>query len=196
MRDWRYGRRGAARVVMVLALGGVLLGCEDRRIDLHNLEAAISHRYGRDAPVAIEAVECPEWVRTRVGERFECVVRFDGGVRWTIELIQEEGGGLQWAPRGQVVYADILVSWLRQALAARGQTGEPQCGARVYVIAPGEAITCELTGGAAAARVTVDEVGSLRLMDSGPGAVPVPEPAPAPATDGAQTQAGSGSGAR
>lgn len=164
---------GWAAALVAVALGG----CADRRIDLRNIEAAMRDRYARDAAVPIEAVTCPEWVRTRKGDAFECQVRFQGGVAWTIAVTQLDQGNTQWVPRGQALFADDIEPWAAKALAARepGQAqGNVRCDARVYVIEPGQHVTCAVTGAdgsASEVRVGFDPVEGLRLLEA-----PVPGP--------------------
>jgi len=159
----------SAIAVIVVVLGVCALGaCEDRRIDLRNIEAAMRDRYGRDARVPIEAMTCPEWVRTHTGERFECQVRFEGGVVWTIEVVQLDQGNTQWLPRGQAVFADEIEPWLVETLAAQGRESRVRCEARVYVIEPGERVTCAATGAdghVSDVRIALDQVDGLRVVE-------------------------------
>lgn len=175
------------RARCVVALAAVALGaCADRRIDLRNIEAAMRDRYGRDAAVPIEAVTCPEWVRTRKGDAFECQVRFQGGVVWPIVVTQLDQGNTQWAPRGQALFAEDIEPWASKALAAQGKApGGVRCEARVYVIEAGQHVTCAVTGAdgsASEVRVGFDPVEGLRLL----------EHAPAQAMPGAGHDAGAG----
>ena len=185
---WRRGARCAV-VPMAVALAVALGGCADRRIDLRNIEAAMRDRYGRDAAVPIEAVTCPEWVRTRKGDTFECQVRFQGGVAWTIGVTQLDKGNTQWVPRGQAVFAEDIEPWAAKALARQPEqaSGEVRCGARVHVIEPGQHVTCAVTGAdgrASEVRVGFDPVEGLRLLE-----------APAQAAPGAGQDAGQDAGA-
>lgn len=166
MRSVRWRWRAIAVIVVLGACA--LSACEDRRIDLRNLEAAMRDRYGRDAGVPIEAVTCPEWVRTRKDDRFECQVRFQGGVAWTIEIVQLDQGNTQWLPRGQAVFAGEIEPWLARTLAAQGREGRVQCAARVYVIEPGQHVMCTATGAdgrASEVRVGLDQVDGLRVIE-------------------------------
>lgn len=178
MTSWRARGAGWAAALVAVALGG----CADRRIDLRNIEAAMRDRYGRDAAVPIEAVTCPEWVRTRKDDAFECQVRFQGGVAWTIAVTQLDQGNTQWVPRGQALFADDIEPWAARALAGQEPGQEPgqapasvRCDARVYVIEPGQHVTCAVTGAdgsASEVRVGFDPVEGLRLLEApapGPG---------------------------
>jgi hypothetical protein len=161
-------RRALARCLLVALVGCAASGCTDRRIDLRNIEAAMRDRYARDAGVPIEAVTCPEWVRTREDERIECQVRFQGGVAWTIEVVQREQGNTQWLPRGQAVFADEIEPWLASALAAQGRASQVRCDARVYVLEPGQHATCSATdadGQASEVRVGLAQDGGLRVVE-------------------------------
>jgi hypothetical protein len=163
------GSRYALAAVAVLATCA-LGACADRRIDLRNVEAAMRDRYGRDAGVPIEAVTCPEWVRTRKGEKFECQVRFQGGVVWTIDVVELDDGNTQWLPRGQAVFADAIERWLTGTLAAQGRASRVTCDARVYVLEPGKHATCTATGTGAdgrtsEVRVELDQVEGLRIVE-------------------------------
>jgi hypothetical protein len=154
-------------VISVLA-AGALSACADRRIDLRNIEAAMRDRYGREAGVPIEAVTCPEWVRTRAGDRFECQVRFQGGVAWTIEVVQLDLGNTQWLPRGQAVFADEIEPWLSRTLAAQGRESQVHCAARVYVIEPEKHVTCTATGvdgRVSEVRIGLDQAEGLRVIE-------------------------------
>jgi hypothetical protein len=170
-------RRGARCAVALVAVA--LSGCADRRIDLRNIEAAMRDRYGRDAAVPIEAVTCPEWVRTRKGDAFECQVRFQGGVTWTIAVTQLDEGNTQWVPRGQAVFAEDIEPWAVNALAAGRQPGpapgqapgEVRCDARVYVIEPGQHVACAAVaadGSSSEVRIGFDRVEGLRLLEQAP----------------------------
>jgi hypothetical protein len=156
-------------MVVSAVLGACALGaCADRRIDLRNVEAAMRDRYQRDASVPIEDVTCPEWVPTREDDRFECQVRFEGGVVWTIEVVQRDVGSTQWLPRGQAVFADEIEPWLAKTLAAQGQVSEVACAARVYVIEPGQHITCTATdaqGQASDVRIGFEPSTGLRVVE-------------------------------
>lgn len=165
--------RRACGASCVAALVAVALGgCADRRIDLRNIEAAMRDRYGRDAAVPIEAVTCPEWVRTRKDDTFECQVRFQGGVTWTIAVTQLDKGNTQWHPRGQAVFADEIEPWATKELAARGQAGGGvRCDARVYVIEPAQHVTCvarAADGSSSEVRVGFEPVEGLRLLEHAP----------------------------
>ncbi len=161
-----------------------LSGCADRRIDLRNIEAAMRDRYGRDAAVPIEAVTCPEWVRTRKDDMFECQVRFQGGVTWTVAVTQLDEGNTQWVPRGQAVFAEDIEPWAAKALVAGGQPGqgapgEVRCDARVYVIEPGQHVTCAAVaadGSTSQVRVGFDQVEGLRLLEQAPAQASPPGP--------------------
>lgn len=159
---------GGAVLIAWLALSG----CADRRIDLRNVEAAMRDRYGRDAPVRITAVTCPEWVRTREGETFDCQVTFEGGVEWTIQVTQRDQGTTQWSPRGRAVFAEDIEPWLAQRLGA--EEGAARCDARVYVIEPGQHITCmavSARGSESPVRIELDDAGELRMLtEAAPGA--------------------------
>lgn len=160
----RRARWNALVVLAACALGA----CADRRIDLRNVEAAMRDRYERDASVPIEAVTCPDWVPTRKDDRFACQVRFEGGVVWTIEVVQGDVGSTQWQPRGQAVFADEIEPWLATTLAAQGGTWQGQCAARVYVIEPGQHITCTATdaeGQVSEVRIGFDQAGGLRVVE-------------------------------
>jgi len=171
-------RRSGTRCAVAL-MAVALSGCADRRIDLRNIEGAMRDRYGRDAAVPIEAVTCPEWVRTRKDDTFECQVRFQGGVTWTVAVTQLEEGNTQWVPRGQAVFAEDIEPWAAKALTARGQPGqapgqapgEVRCDARVYVIEPGQHVTCAAVGAdgsTSEVRVGFDQVEGLRLLEQAP----------------------------
>jgi hypothetical protein len=158
----------AALAVLAVLATCALAACADRRIDLRNLEAAMRDRYGRDASVPIEAVTCPEWVRTRKGEKFECQVRFQGGVVWTIDVVELDDGNTQWLPRGQAVFADEIERWLTGTLAGQGRESRVTCDARVYVLEPGKHATCTATdagGQSSDVRVALDPVEGLRLIE-------------------------------
>jgi Domain of unknown function (DUF4333) len=164
------GSRCPSAALAVLAVLGAcaLSACADRRIDLRNVEAAMRDRYGRDAGVPIEAVTCPEWVRTRKGEKFECQVRFQGGVAWTIDVVELDDGSTQWLPRGQAVFADEIEPWLSRTLAAQGRESRVTCHARVYVLEPGKHAMCTATGAdgrASEVRIELDQVEGLRVVE-------------------------------
>lgn len=178
-------RRGTRWAVALVAVA--LSGCADRRIDLRNIEAAMRDRYGRDAAVPIEAVTCPEWVRTRKDDTFECQVRFQGGVTWTVAVTQLDEGNTQWVPRGQAVFAEDIEPWAAKVLAAGGQPGqapgpapsEVRCDARVYVIEPGQHVTCAAVaadGSTSQVRVGFDQVEGLRLLEQAPAQASPPGP--------------------
>lgn len=160
--------RPRAWIAALVLVACALAACSDRRIDLRNIEAAMRERYARDASVPIEAVTCPEWVRTRAGDTFECQVRFEGGVVWTIEVVQREHGSTQWLPRGQAVFADEIEPWLAAALAAEGRESRVTCHARVHVIAPGQQVTCTATsvsGQPSEVRVGLDPAEGFRIVE-------------------------------
>lgn len=176
MTSW--GARGTRCAVALVIVA--LSGCADRRIDLRNIEAAMRDRYGRDAAVPIEAVTCPEWVRTREGDTFECQVRFQGGVAWSIAVTQLDKGNTQWVPRGQAVFAEDIEPWAVKALAGAqpGQAVEAprevRCDARVYVIEPGQHVTCAAVaadGSSSQVRIGFDQVDGLRLLEQAPALV-------------------------
>jgi hypothetical protein len=153
----------------VLVACAALSGCSDQRIDLRSLETAMRDRYGRDAAVPIESVTCPEWVRTRKDETFECQVRFQGGVVWTIGVVQGEQGNTQWLPRGQAVFADDIEPWLTRTLAEKGRQVQARCDARVYVIEPGQQITCKAIGADGrgfGVRLGHDDIVGIRAIDA------------------------------
>jgi hypothetical protein len=161
-------RTTLAACLLVVLAALAASACADRRIDLRSVEAAMRDRYARDASVPIEAVTCPEWVRTRKDERFECQVRFQGGVVWTIEVVQLEQGTTLWLPRGQAVFADEIEPWLASTLAAQGRASQARCSARVYVIEPGKHVTCTATGvdgRASEVRIGLDQADGLRVVE-------------------------------
>lgn len=178
----RVGGGALAGVVAALAALLALSGCADRRIDMRNIEAAMRDRYGRDAAVPITAVTCPEWVRTREGETFECRVRFEGDVEWTIQVTQQGEGTTQWTPRGRAVFAEDIEPWLVEHLAGEMRVAQARCDARVYVIEPGEHITCTVVsagGEETPARIALDDTGGLRLIPGmAPRAAPGEDPPP------------------
>lgn len=168
-RSLRATRPLLVSCALTLALASTALtlaGCQDRRIDLRNIEAAMRERYSRDAAVPITDVSCPEWVRTRAGETIDCQIAFEGGVVWTIALVQGEDGNTRWEPRGQAVFADDIERWLIERAAAEGQEAPAaRCGARVYVLERDAHATCTVTaagGEAQTQRVSVGEGGALR----------------------------------
>ena len=161
--------RWAVTLALGLATRALRAGCDDRKIDLRNLEAAMKARYGHDAQVAVESVTCPEWVRTREGDVFACELRFEGGTTWAIEVTQLEHGTTRWLPQGEAVYAKTLEPWLRAALAERGQAAEVSCDEPVQIVAPGETIVCHAHSGDGAkmpVQVVVNQEDGFRLVSS------------------------------
>lgn len=146
----------------------VFAGCDDRRLDLRNIEGAIKDRYGHGSPVAISSVTCPESVRTREGDTFDCTLIFEGGEVWSITVTQLGAGRTSWTPRGRAVFADDVEPWLAAAIEGEGARMQVQCSQRVYVVEPGEAITCSVvtTSRSSVRRVAIDAAGTLHLIDA------------------------------
>lgn len=139
-------------VVAALALGA---GCGDTRLDLRNIEAAMRHRYGREALVPIIDVACPEAVRTREGDTFDCAVTFEGGAVWTITATQLGAGKTHWTPRGRAIPGEHVEARAAAVLADQGRRGELRCGERVYVVQEGDRIACQVVTGDDASRVEI-----------------------------------------
>lgn len=158
-------RRAWAVACLVLC---AFAGCDDRRLDLRNIEGAIKDRYGQGSPVAISSVTCPESVRTREGDTFDCTLTFEGGAVWSIAVAQLGAGRTSWTPRGRAVFADDIEPWLTAAIGGEGAQMQVQCSQRVYVVEPGEAITCSVvtTGRASVRRVAIDAAGTFHLIDA------------------------------
>ena len=132
-----------AKIALAI-LVGALVGCEDRRIATGQLAAAMSEYYGRDAPIAVEGVSCPERVRTKAGEDFRCSLTFVGGVTWPIDVVQGEDGVTRWRPQGKAVFPRDIEVLLR---AGHADGARPEsavvCAETVRVLKVGETWTCQ-----------------------------------------------------
>jgi hypothetical protein len=90
--------KGLARSVIFLSAVLGALGCEDKRIDLRNLERIIAERFPVDSGAAVDQVICPELVPTRKGTEFECKVVLQGGEERVVRVEQLGGTQLRWYP--------------------------------------------------------------------------------------------------
>jgi hypothetical protein len=89
-------RLAAAMIVLSAVLGNV--GCEDKRIDLRNVERIIAERFPVEPGAAVDQVICPELVPTRKGEEFECKVVLRGGEERVVRVEQLGDTQLRWHP--------------------------------------------------------------------------------------------------
>ena len=161
-----------AVLVATLVFGA---GCADKRLDLRNIEAAMKHRYEREIRVPIVEVTCPEMVRTRAGETFDCLVTFEGGASWTITAAQLEGGKTRWTPQGRAIPGEDLEARAAAVLAGQGRRSEIHCGERVYVAREGDRIACQAVTGSGAARIEIS-VGAGDAVRVHEAAAPVRSP--------------------
>lgn len=91
----------ALAAALTVALGA---GCDDKRIDIRNVESIIADRYIVDPAVnptlapgaTVDRVICPELVRTRKGELFECKVVLQGGEERVVTVEQLGGTHFRW----------------------------------------------------------------------------------------------------
>lgn len=86
----------AAGLVALVCLG---LGCSDRKLDLRNIEAILADRYAAETGAVVARVTCPEAVRTRKGDIFDCTVVFANGNEMTIEVEQLGGTTTRARPK-------------------------------------------------------------------------------------------------
>lgn len=91
----------ALSLVVAAALAA---GCDNKRIDVGNVERIIADRYTEDPSVnptlapgaTVDQVICPELVRTKKGEIFECKVLLQGGEERVVTVEQLGGTQFRW----------------------------------------------------------------------------------------------------
>jgi hypothetical protein len=84
-------------LIAAMAVLGAL-GCDDKRIDLRNVERMIADRFPVEPGAAVDRVICPELVPTRKGAEFECKVVLKGGEERVVKVEQLGGTQLRWSP--------------------------------------------------------------------------------------------------
>ena len=157
---------GLPRVAQSMAIWTLAVltwsGCEDRRLDLRNIEAMARNEYQRSAGVEVARVACPDKVPTRKGHRFDCTVHFvpvptmrpEAGqgqalarpthesAKLVIEVEQLGGSQLRWAPKQPVAWVKDVKNAVSGMLRDKGHTiDNVTCSHPVFLLW-GSATTC------------------------------------------------------
>ena len=153
----RHGPLGlVAAIIPWVMLVSASVGCEDKRLNLRNIEGMAAERFSERAGVPVTEVTCPKNVRTKKGDTFECTVAFEGGFELTLLVEQLGGGKTSWRPKDKrIVYAKELESLIQTRLSEQGKTTTVKCDQRIYALAPTDTITCQV----------FESGGSVRFME-------------------------------
>ncbi|MCG8419951.1 MAG: DUF4333 domain-containing protein [Proteobacteria bacterium] len=149
-------------------------GCEDRKLDLRNVEAIAKDRYESQSGVSVTKVTCPEQVPTRKGYDFDCTVAFEGGVTMAMTVEQLGGTNLRWSPTKPVTWLKDVKAAVAKKFAREGRTiGQLICPKQVY-LHPGDSVTCwagDIAGQSISVEYALSADGgeSIRLV---PGPIP------------------------
>lgn len=89
-------RRVCTIAALMAALG--CAGCEDKRLDMQNIQGIIAERFPVAGGDAVKEVVCPKVVRTKKGETFECKVVLQSGEVRAATVEQLGGTRFRWQP--------------------------------------------------------------------------------------------------
>jgi Domain of unknown function (DUF4333) len=89
---------GRGALVTGLVLAAVATGgCGESRLDTDRVESAIRGGITRQTGVKIDTVRCPDEVKAREGDTFNCLARASNGQRARVEVTQRDGeGAVSW----------------------------------------------------------------------------------------------------
>jgi hypothetical protein len=128
----------------VIAATMLVLLAACSQIDPEKGEAQIKQMLEKNG-IKVVGVDCPENIKAKQGETFECMARLAGqaDLPVTVEQLDNEGN-VRFGTRG-IVIAQLVEQGLVETAKSRGADLKVDCGERVRKATTGETFECKAT---------------------------------------------------
>ena len=81
-------------LILLLAVGALgLAGCGDKKLDTDKLEGKIKSGIEKQAGVKIKSVDCPDNVKVKKGDTFNCKATTQTGQSANVKVTQQDDKG-------------------------------------------------------------------------------------------------------
>lgn len=165
------------RILLLLAISALAVGCGDKKIDADKVEKLISN--GAANPEVIDSIDCPDDVKAEKGKTFNCKLKAKDGSEETVSVEQlDDDGTVRVSGNRQTklpddtsritIKADNAEALVRGNVPRGGEVTATRCPDGVKLEAK-STFECSVTykdGSKATVTIEqVDELGNIRIQD-------------------------------
>jgi hypothetical protein len=151
--------RSQAASLIAVALGAGLLSACSSSIDTSKVEKALvtDLNSNNEVGASVGAAKCPESVKPKKGDTFECTVEIDGQTAHYTLTQKDNSGNLVWRRTDAVLDVKKIETQVTAGLLDQIQVkAKVDCGTtKVKLLKPGSTFTCKATSDSDSAVVEV-----------------------------------------